>query len=183
MCFFLTIAVPEAHAERMQETFGGVGGGFELRAMTNVSVLSALPSRFAARFLTLGGCSCDLYARPRASHETDADAEAHLRRKYAKRGWSEAKIARAIEQTSATAGARTATSGLREDVIELLLALCDAAGSVAVFVHWYSGDVNDERIGPATAVRTCRCGDLRERARDLREGDVLVAVSSGHTRR
>jgi hypothetical protein len=167
MCFFLTIAVPEEHADQMFDTFGP---GFHLGPTANESVLSALPARYTARVLTSGGCSCDLYVR--SGTADDANPSEHLRRKYAKRGWSDAKIARAVEQ--ATQAKPLTFSGLRKDVIEQLGTLCAAAGGVAVVVHWYTGDVERERF--PLVVQTCARDELPARAANLREDEVLAAA-------
>src|SRR4051794_15015277 len=111
MCFFLTISVPEKYFDRIPEAFGH---GFELRPAENTSLLAALPSRHVAYVLASGGCSCDLYACPKSSDQ----AREHLRRKYAKRGWSDGKIARALEQAAhqqQKRSKRVAFSGLRDD--------------------------------------------------------------------
>src|SRR3954447_12403694 len=93
MCFFVTLAVPSQHARRIGEVFAR---GFQTRPAANASVAAVLPAGYAARLITSGMCSCDLYARPRGA--AAPDPAAHLRRKYEERGWSEAKIKRALEQ-------------------------------------------------------------------------------------
>src|SRR5215213_1542275 len=128
MCFFLTVAVPSQHAERIGEAFGR---GFQTHPTANASVTAALPAGYAARLVTSGMCSCDLYARPRTADAPDPAT--HLRRKYEKRGWSEAKIKRALEQAADNASkTNRATSGFRSDVLTGFEALCRAAGSVAL---------------------------------------------------
>src|SRR4051794_39247903 len=127
MCYFLTIAVPSPHAERIGGMFGR---GFQTHPTANPSVTSALPAGYAARLITRGMCSCDLYARPRGADAPDPAA--HLRREYERRGWSEAKIQRALEQIDVKASKKNrATSGFRSDVLSGIEALCHTAGSVA----------------------------------------------------
>jgi hypothetical protein len=71
------------------------------------------------------------------------------RKRYEERGWSEAKIARALEAKHAERP--TVARGQREDTPrELLrdllsdLSACD--GGVRVFAHSYSGDQNSEQV-------------------------------------
>jgi hypothetical protein len=170
MCFFLTVAVPAKHADRISEVFGR---GFQTHASTNPSVTAAFPVGYEARLVTSGMCSCDLYARPGAA--AASDPAAHLRRKYERLGWSEAKIQRALEQAVASASKlHRPTSGFRDDVTERLGALCRAAGSVAFVVHWYNGDVQTERL-PLHRAKPCDCDELRTRAQQLAEDAVLIA--------
>jgi hypothetical protein len=172
MCFFLTIAVPSQHADRISEAFGR---GFQISASTNPSVAAALPARYEARLVTSGMCSCGLYARPNSVER--ADPATHLRRKYEKLGWSEAKIERAIEQAAASASkSNPPNSGIRADVIKRLGTLCHAAGSVAILVHFYNGDVESERLTLGQPIY-CGCDDLAARAQTLDEDQVLIASS------
>ena len=173
MCFFLTMAVPAKHAESIDETFGR---GFQTFRSANPTVLAALPKGYVARVLTSGMCSCDLYAR--AGGAGAASPVDHLRRKYEKRGWNEAKIVRAIKQAEeAQSKSQRPTSGVRADVVEGLQKLCEMAGGVAMLVHWYNGDVDTEQL-TLRRLASCRCDELPARARDLGENAVLVATVS-----
>jgi hypothetical protein len=172
MCFFLTVAVPAKNVDRIDEVFGPA---LACRPSNNPTVARAMPRGYAARTATVGGCSCDLYARPGAA--SPADSADHLRRKYEKRGWSAAKIARAIEQ-AAKHGATTnrPANGLRSDIIDRLRQLCQAAGGVSLLIHWYHGDVDTEPITPAVT-RGCGVDDLAVLARELCEDQVLVIAA------
>jgi len=171
MCFFLTIAVPSKHADQIAQVFAD---RFQSRPTSNASVLSALPQNYAARLITRNGCSCDLYARPQTANSIDR-AE-HLRRKYEARGWSQAKIARAIEQAQATT-IQTPTSGLHADVIERIQTLCRSVGSIGSLVHWYHGDVETESFSP-TRAQPCSFTQLPVRAQQLNEDHVLLAIAA-----
>jgi hypothetical protein len=171
MCFFLTVAVPIKHVEHIGEVFGR---GFQTHANANPSVTAALPAGYAARLVTSGMCSCDLYARSEAG--TRPDPATHLRRKYEKLGWSEAKIQRALTQTAARASKHVRpTVGLRDDVTERLGTLCRKAGSVAFLVHWYNGDVQTESLQLHQA-KPCTCDVLPLRAKQLNEDEVVIAA-------
>lgn len=169
MCYFVTIGVPEKHAHRIREAFSR---GYHLDETKNASVLAAFPPNYAARLVTSGMCSCDLYARPRSP--LSGNREQRLRRKYSKRGWSEAKIDRAIAEAGVEEQAAMSFSGLAPVVIEGLQALCESAGEAAVVVHWYRGDTETARLSLNS--QTCESAELPERASRLKEDEVLIAV-------
>jgi hypothetical protein len=170
MCFFLTIAVPAKHVDDIVGTFGR---GFQTHHSVNAAVSAALPEGYVAHVLTSGMCSCDLYARPGgAAADSPAD---HLRRKYEKRGWSEAKIVRALKQAEAAQSkSQRPICGVRADVVERLQSLCQSGGGVALLVHWYNGDIDTERFSPS-GPESCRCDELPARAQELREDVVVIA--------
>ena len=171
MCYFVTIGVPERHAGRIRDTFSR---GYQLDETKNASVLAAFPADYAARLVTSGMCSCDLYARPRSP--LSGDREQRLRRKYARRGWSEAKIERAIAEAGVEEQVATSFSGLAPVVVEGLQSLCASAGEAAVVVHWYKGDTETARL--SLSQQTCASTELPERAARLEEDEVLVATRS-----
>ena len=154
----------------MPEVFGR---GFQLYPTANASILAALPSKFGVRHLTSGGCSCDLYRRPGQSVRGEKDE--HLRRKYATLGWSESKIARAVAQSKAHKRSQIAVAGIRGDVIEYLKSLCEAAGALAVVVHFYSGDVETEQVSLKHG-QPCAYDEFSTRASGLLEDEVLSTV-------
>jgi hypothetical protein len=165
MCFFVTIGVPAKHAGRMKET---LGGDFDLCLAANPALLAAFPRGYTLRHVTLGMCSCSLYERPRPVEER----EPRKRGKQAGRGGGDARTTRA---TPSKAGKRETWSGLRDDLIRGLEALCQAAGGVALLVHWYRGDIERERLHLARGER-CTPVDLPARAAALPEDEVLHVV-------
>lgn len=171
MCFFLVVAVPAKHVALVGEVFGR---GFQVYPTANLSVAAAFPGQHDALVITSGMCSCGLYARPNVA--TTSDRTAHVRRKYKKLGWNEAKIQRSLEQSTAS-GAKpsSSSSGVREDVSERLSALCRAAGSIAVCVHWYNGDVETEQFTLGKPLH-CSCAELPARLQVLEEDQVLIAT-------
>lgn len=138
--------------------------------------MSAFPPRYAAKAIARDGCSCGLYCSPEtATDDNDGaaaeDAERALRR-YGRKRWSEAKIARAMQQAQRCKPPRDEWRGLRPDIIERLGALCEAAGGLALVVHQYNGNIDSERF---TLVRgpPCKCSELAMRATMLPEDQVL----------
>lgn len=114
MCYFLTIAVPEKSALHVPEVFAR---GYQVWQTTNTCVRAALPPEFTARLITSGMCSCGLYSEPRSADDREHYV-GHLRQKYAGRGWSQAKIDRAVAQTSGRTRRQKAPVGLHHDVVE-----------------------------------------------------------------
>jgi hypothetical protein len=171
MCYFLAAGVPAEHGWRLRDAFTL---GYTLVPVTNAAMVAAFPTGYEIRLVTTGTCSCDLYVRPGSAGP--ADARAHLRRKYAKRGWSDARIARAVEQAMKDRPGSAGGSGLRRDVVDRLWLLCRAAGEVAVVVHWYHGDIDTEPLSP-TRAPPCRCNDFPSWAAGLNEDEVLHAAA------
>jgi hypothetical protein len=172
MCYFLTVAVPAQHAELIERTFQP---DFQTLVTTNPQVAAALPVHYAARVVTTGFCSCELFsdpARPRAEQLTE-----QLQRKFKKRGWGQAKIQRAIEQAKQSqARFPDSAGGIREDVIERLQVLAESAGAVGVFAHWYGGSLESELL-ELKQFATCNLADLNRLAAQLPEDQLLLADS------
>ena len=171
MCFFITIAVPARNADLVPQVFGR---DFRTDPTANPAIAAALPTGYALMLLTSGMCSCSLYSVPLS--DAQPDPEDHLRRKYAKRGWSDAKIARAVEQAKQSGTKNLHVRGLRPDVVTRLQELCQTAGKVAVIVHWYGGDIEAEQFVP-TRAEPCECAELPARAAQLREDELLVVAA------
>jgi len=94
--------------------------------------------------ITSGGCSCSLYTESRPDeHEEDRDSK--LRSKYAKRGWSKAKLERALSDSKRDQ-APALSSGLDPKVADKIRDATVALGRVVIVVHWYSGAVSEEKL-------------------------------------
>jgi hypothetical protein len=125
--------------------------------------------------VTTGFCSCELYSRP-GRPRTEQLAE-QLQRKYQKRGWSQAKIQRAVEQAKQSQARFPASAGgIREDVIERLQVLAESAGAVGVFAHWYGGNPESELL-ELKQFATCDLANLKRQAAQLPEDQLLLADS------
>ena len=167
MCYFITIGVPERHAHRIRDAFSR---GYQRHETKSASVLAAFPPHYTARLVTSGVCSCGLYARPRSPRS--GNREQRLRQKYAKRGWSDAKIERALAGAVPHDPIATSVSGLAPAVLDGLQALCDSAGEAAAVVHWYRGDTETARL--CLTQQACESAELPERAARLKEDEVLL---------
>lgn len=110
MCNFLLVGVPKdilPDAPKLTR-------GLHLQPIARQALPSVFPSDLDAYFLMSGQCSCDLF-RVEARSKVD-QREAAYRRK----GWSEAKIRRALEQVDHSERAHARTPGMRADVRALL---------------------------------------------------------------
>ncbi len=134
MCFFLVFSVPgrekpevPPHLERC----------VHLVRTKNRAILRLSPEEWSSYFVTSGGCSCALY-RPGQTAKKEGN---RLAEKYRKKGWSEAKIHRAIRNRP---NRELARSGLQPPIPELVAEMTSAHGRVRVTLHWFSGNVEEE---------------------------------------
>jgi hypothetical protein len=182
MCFFVTIGIPDGGAADVEES---VPRGFALDRVANRSVLAKLPAHYRTYLLTTGGCSCALFSE--SASRVNVAAEDHatqLRRKYAKRGWSEAKVERAIAQAASKLDINEQRFvGLRSDACELLATFAERVGALAIVVHWYDGPLDTEKFAVAAGARV-EPAALHEGHMDLvRDVMVFVHARRGRTSR
>ena len=136
MCHFLTIAVPSREVPQVPDS---LRRDVHFSEHTNPSAKMHTPGDWTSFIATSGGCSCDFY---RATNDPP-DSESKLISKYQKKGWSEAKIQRAISSRSTAA---TQSSGLRDDIVDLVANLTNRFGQIRISLHWYSGDIETEKF-------------------------------------
>jgi len=105
----------------------------------NPSVLHALGG--GSYDVTDGHCSCSFYRTPAASDRVAADLEA-VRDRYEKKGWSKAKIDRALKAKSSSR-ARSARDPAF-DFPGAVDALLHSGSVVQLLCHSYSGRFDDE---------------------------------------
>jgi hypothetical protein len=174
MCYFITIGIHESKGGYLEEQARPEMSAWRCE---NSQIMAHLHEGFQGYVLTTGMCSCDLYRSP-AGDETSEDTTQRLHNRYKKKGWTEAKIQRAI--ADATAAGNLQVRGLRTDARELIARVADASNRVYVFVHMYSGNQMTEEVkvkhGP-----TVRSSEFRSDGYIL-ETDTLVTVN-GQNRR
>lgn len=120
--------------------------GLEIAANANASVARRFPRECGAVLVvTHGGCSCDLVGGGRTGFD-----EPREREKLARKGWSAAKIDRAI------AGKRP--SGARSDTQESFRARvseeAQLAGELYAYAHLFKGNIALEEVPPAQESET-----------------------------
>jgi len=114
MCYFITIGIPESKAGDLEEQ---ARPGMSAWRCENSHIMAHLDAGFQGYVLTIGMCSCDLYRSP-TDDETMEDTIRRLQEKYRKKGWTEAKVQRAIADATATWNPEV--RGLRRDARELI---------------------------------------------------------------
>jgi hypothetical protein len=152
MCRFLTIAVPGKSTPPVPTEFHRT---INFAAQSNRSLTKYTPLDWTSFTATSGGCSCNLY-NPPVSEPGDRSI---LETKYRKKGWSNAKIQRALKSSKP---APTRSHGLRDDVVDLVAVLARAFGEIRLSLHWYSGHVETEEF----ALKDAGCISLRRFLKD-----------------
>jgi hypothetical protein len=124
MCHLVTIGTREGRASI--DALMGSDFALSLRPSTNPSLRSLFPKKDQLFEVAHGFCSCDIVASHREPPVEDRRAKLHAL--YGKKGWSEAKIARALADWD-SAHARRLTKGDEpgRDLVRLLRTLREAS--------------------------------------------------------
>ena len=137
MCHLLTIGIA-----------GGTGNvtdvfhthGFHTEPAVNPHVRAAMPQDSLLLDVTDGGCSCSICVRSVAVFDVAAE-----RARYARKGWSAAKVARAIEAKHAAHG-RPKVNSKAQQFCLTVEALARAGASIALISHFYDGLFAEEVV-------------------------------------
>ncbi|HLY57674.1 MAG TPA: hypothetical protein VKS60_19070 [Stellaceae bacterium] len=168
MCYFVTIGVGAA-----TEVILTRSSGLTIRPAVNPCLTRLFPPGDRLYWVTHGWCACDIvYGERRHGEDPEAD-----RAKFRARGWSEAKVARAVaakhrERPHVPRDQREATP--RDSLMDLLAALSVCPGGVRIFAHMYKGAQDEERVTGQTGGAMC-IDDLKE-ATDF-PVDAVVAIT------
>ncbi len=141
MCYLISVAVASTALD-VRAHFHA----FDLEATdtANPTVRKALGPGLGLD-VTWHGCSCALQA-PGARHD-----EAELRRRYMNKGWTAAKIDRAIASVSRSRA--HAPRPARERFLDALTALCRSGATVRLVSHAYTGRFDQEAFDLAPPAR------------------------------
>ena len=139
MCHLLTIGIS-----------GGSGNptdifraqGLHVEPAVNPHVRSAMPNGAVLLDVTDGGCSCSICVPSIADRAVDEEA---ARARYARKGWSAAKIARAIESKQAAHGRRKPSSRAQQFCLSVE-ALARSGSHIALISHFYDGRFAEEVV-------------------------------------
>jgi hypothetical protein len=143
MCHLVTIGVDKSYGSSLPE-FGDVREGLTVAPSRNPSVARIFPPGDLRFEITAGGCSCGLFNISASAQEL-SDREDAERRRYQKKGWSAAKIERAL-QASRVAHDRDQRGDNARRFQEAILALLERTRSVRIFAHMYSGLFDSEPV-------------------------------------
>ncbi len=145
MCWLVSIAAPQKHRQAM-ERITQASRGLQIIWFTPTSETSQFPGTTCCAQVVRGGCSCDIYTSPRTPgrEEEELDRE---RDRLQKKGWSAAKIDRALHNKSDSATRPRRPRKGAEAFNALVTELVRGLGSVYLHAH-FANDPHDE---PAAA--------------------------------
>ena len=143
MCYFVTLGIAESGLAAV-EAFGRERYGLSFTPAKNPFVAHLFPNTDTLFYVTHGGCSCDLYSNP-VHEETPKQTEDHAAR-YRRKGWSEAKIQRALADREKPRS-RPRREDYHSKFCDTVVDLVEKVGSVRVFAHMYAGRVDTEAVG------------------------------------
>lgn len=141
-----------------------------LARQENPDVGAAFGEEFALFSITDGQCSCHLYDSPAAAEREPDHAR---RRKYERRGWSQARIERAL--AAAEQAAALPDRGVKENAAALIADLAERFGEVRLLVHEYRGSFAEERVR-AHGEERISAAELRGAGRHRIELDTIYVI-------
>ena len=133
MCYFITIGVPTKHYELVREK---LSKNYEIQRTDNPSFCEQLGPDGSVYTITKDGCSCSLYNWIDLPEWNKTE-----KNKRRKKGWSEAKINRSIEQMI-----KNSQFGVHEGLIREISSILQKIKILTFTVHWYDDDVEKEVI-------------------------------------
>lgn len=174
MCFFITLG----SRAPLEELRRAAGRGLHVQAVEPPHRTECIGKLGLGEYLlTQGMCSCSLYARPgQTPDEAAREKTERLVRKYTGRGWSAAKIERAVQSSLEATSKQAAFTGLRNDVVELVARCARDFGTTALLVRW-DGRRPTEDVAPPRRERPVRADELAATARSLQEEELLLIQS------
>ncbi|MDO4628477.1 MAG: hypothetical protein Q4C70_04795 [Planctomycetia bacterium] len=162
MCYFITTIIPRTLTDELRTLVprGFTADFYDKKSEENSYITREIPDDFTQVILTSGGCACDLY-QSRAVAESEDSFPPNsplfkqrnpekLLKKYRKKNWSRAKIERALAAISASQAnvkpMYDEFSGFHPKIREIIATFTEKYGSIFIFVHFYSGQINTEKI-------------------------------------
>lgn len=138
MCYMICIGLPQLRQQKWLDSLSQRMNFWPAR----YEGISAAMNGFPVVIIATSMCSCDLF-NPRK----DDNAEA----KYRKKGWSETKIARILQNRNQA----EMQSGLAFDFRRWLADAADDCGEAYFFVHWDSYALHYERRVLISSAQLC----------------------------
>ncbi len=152
MCWFITVGVRPRGVVALRTAVAEVG--VELWPARNPHVARCFPPGDVRFLLLKGGCSCGLVHSPPAPA-----SEAKRARAARRKGWSRAKLQRALESARQDAARKLRVSPSLK-LREALAAVAGAAGGVRVFAQGVSGSPDEEPVDPQPVRLQMRAGEF-----------------------
>src|SRR5271169_3095019 len=143
MCELITFAVPQRVV--IPDVPGGRDAAFGVAPYKNSGGGHSYPAGSAAYSLTVGGCSCSLYLEPQYV-EARARGEAQLEARFRSKGWSEAKVARALQDHRASTVRKARPAGFVTPVLAYFASVLEISPVLHFIVHHHHAGFTDERF-------------------------------------
>jgi hypothetical protein len=167
MCLLVTLGIEKSLGSTLSEFESG-REALAVDPSRNPSVGRLFPPTDVLLEITVGGCSCGLFPTPAKADHGEGE-----RRRYEKKGWSAAKIERALQASRAARGRDTERQNARR-FREGIVALLRRTSSVRLFAHMYSGAFDSELVSSGRRI-TMTVGEYQRQRGTLQE-DVLVEI-------
>jgi hypothetical protein len=145
VCWFLTIAVPDAHLRELESSFAACRV-LQFTRLSSSPTAAAFSAGFLCVAVTHGGCSCDLYSAPPDPEKAENDLK-RQRHRLVMKGWSSSKIERALNDKAESAGRPGRTNEAAEAFNSLVAELVVKLGEIHLFAHTYTGRMHEESVG------------------------------------
>lgn len=181
MCHFITLIAPTDDQPALAAVMKGHGRAAE--PIANPSIAKILLPDERQYLTTVGHCDCGTVLGPR-HHDTPEEQEDRLAKeasRLARKGWSEAKIARAIgDRRRAEARPDGGGGDSIEMWVEAVRDLLDRLRlpHVGLFVRLYDGNIATERF-VATRRTARRDAPLRDVLSSLQLDEVTIVKRAG----
>lgn len=154
MCELITFASllrnapkPDTSTEEFQSN------PFSVHRFLNQGSGHSYPSHLTSFSIMYGQCSCGLFV-PRSVTDHDHEVEERRIRSLRARGWSAAKIERALrDHAAAVANKPHRTPGFASSVLRYLVSILDDARYLEFIVHTHRAGFNDEPFSVTGPVR------------------------------
>jgi hypothetical protein len=150
MCYLVTIGTSGSQINI--NALLGPNPRLVVQPSNNPSLRELFPKGDQLLHVTSGECSCDLVIRSTA--KSQADQRARLRAGYHRKGWSLAKIERALVAWEVAHERRTSHQAAPQaELCAFLRALASKAQAVRVLIHFYSGSFDSELVMTVERIR------------------------------
>lgn len=146
MCYYIMLSLPSEELPNLSKL---TPTNVILEECKNPHLRFAIPNNYTPLFLTSGHCSCDLYHNSVDTTRSLDNGLEKLESQYERKGWSKAKIKRALADVKRGKPVRNEATflGLRSDIIQFVESFCSTSKStIQLLVHYYSGNIEKEQF-------------------------------------
>lgn len=178
MCYYIVLVVRGSDNAAIDQILRRHGR--QARLIANASISGALAAGEMQFLTTVGHCDCDTALAPRVVDHASKRAKQAAKR--AKKGWSQAKIERWLDdRVRADDRAEERRHVKSPDSVELWssvigdLVSTPGVQQAGLLLHMYAGRIEEEVLEPTRETVLVR--DFESRLRQLREDQLLMATA------